>query len=286
MAIDDEQSGADSDYIFVAKLHNAKNLSSMLKAVHFKDVATIFISSNGLKVTVEEGKYVQASAFIQSSIFQEYEFTEDSATFQINLSVLLECLHIFSNSTSKECGSYTALKICYAGHGTPLKLLLAEDDGVVTDCSINTVEPEELANFSFSSADVVNKIIMKSLALRDAFQELDMTSEFIQILMSPDTPYFRISTFGNTGSAHIDYPSDSDMVETFECTKVQSNRYKTSLMKPSTKSLVLSSKVSIRMDDKGFLSLQYMILNEDGQICFVEYLCSPNEDEEDEDFDE
>ena len=286
MAIEDEQAGIDANYVFVAKLHNAKNLSNMLKTVHFKEVATVFISANGLKVTVEEGKYVQASAFIQSSIFQEYHFVEESATFQINLSVLLECLHIFGASTSKEYGSYTALKMCYAGHGTPLQLLLAEDDGVITDCSITTQEPEELVDFNFSSADVVNKIIMKSVALRDAFQELDMTSEFIQIIMSPDTPYFRISTFGNTGSAHIDYPNDSDMVETFECEKVQSNRYKTSLLKPSTKSLLLSNKVSIRMDDKGFISLQYMILNEDGQICFVEYLCSPNEDECDENFDE
>lgn len=30
-----------------------------------------------------------------------------------------------------------------------------------------------------------------------------MTSEVIQILMSPDAPYFRISTFGNSGSAHV-----------------------------------------------------------------------------------
>ena len=43
----------------------------------------------------------------------------------------------------------------------------------------------------------------QSLALKDAFQELDMTSEVIQILMSPDAPYFRISTFGNSGSAHV-----------------------------------------------------------------------------------
>lgn len=31
--------------------------------------------------------------------------------------------------------------------------------------------------------------------------------------------------------------------------------------------------------------MQYMIVNEDGQVCFVEYLCAPDEevDEEDED---
>ena len=49
-------------------------------------------------------------------------------------------------------------------------------------------------------------------------------------------------------------------------------RYKITLLKPSTKALNLSSKTSIRMDKRGFLSLQYLILNEDGEICFVEYL--------------
>lgn len=54
-------------------------------------------------------------------------------------------------------------------------------------------------------------------------------------------------------------------------------RYKISLLKPSTKALALSCKVSIRTDAQGFLSLQYMIRNEDGQICFVEYYCCPDE---------
>ena len=46
------------------------------------------------------------------------------------------------------------------------------------------------------------------------------------------------------------------------------------LLKPTVKALMSSSKVSIRTDNRGFLSLQYMIRNEDGQICFVEYYVS------------
>ncbi|CAH3199353.1 unnamed protein product [Porites evermanni] len=76
------------------------------------------------------------------------------------------------------------------------------------------------------------------------------------------------------------------MVESFECQQTQTNRHVNNLylLKPSTKALQLSSKISIRMDNRGFLSLQYMIVNEDGQVCFVEYLCAPDEevDEEEE----
>lgn len=88
----------------------------------------------------------------------------------------------------------------------------------------------------------------------------------------------RLSTFGNAGSSHLDYPKDSDLMESFNCNQTQVNRYKISLLKPSTKALVLSCKVSIRTDNRGFLSLQYMIRNEDGQICFVEYYCCPDEE--------
>jgi hypothetical protein len=51
--------------------------------------ATIFASANGLKVTVEDSKCVQANAFLQNSVFQEYTINEEHATFKINLTVLL-----------------------------------------------------------------------------------------------------------------------------------------------------------------------------------------------------
>ena len=43
----------------------------------------------GLKVTVEDAKCIQANAFIQEGIFQEYSIKEDQITFKINLTVLL-----------------------------------------------------------------------------------------------------------------------------------------------------------------------------------------------------
>uniref|UniRef100_A0A8C6T0C3 RAD1 homolog (S. pombe) n=1 Tax=Neogobius melanostomus TaxID=47308 RepID=A0A8C6T0C3_9GOBI len=106
--------------------------------------------------------------------------------------------------------------------------------------------------------------------------------EVLQITMSPNQPYFRLSTFGNSGNAHYDYPKDSDMMELFQCTKTQMNRYKMTLLKPSTKALALSCKVSVRTDSRGFLSLQYLVRNDDGQICFVEYYCCPDEEVEEE----
>lgn len=55
---------------------------------------------------------------------------------------------------------------------------------MVTVCKINTQEPEEILDFDFCSTNVVNKIILQSEGLREAFSELDMSSEVLQITVS------------------------------------------------------------------------------------------------------
>lgn len=55
----------ESDYSLVASLDNVRNLSTVLKAIHFREHATCFATKNGIKVTVENAKCVQANAFIQ-----------------------------------------------------------------------------------------------------------------------------------------------------------------------------------------------------------------------------
>lgn len=50
---------------------------------------------------------------------------------------------------------------------------------------------------------VMNKIIMRSECLREVFTDLDVTSEMLEILMSPDVPYFRVSTFGTYGTSQV-----------------------------------------------------------------------------------
>lgn len=55
----------NDEYVLVATLDNVRNLSNILKAISFKDYAIFNVTQNGLKVTVEESKCLQANAFIQ-----------------------------------------------------------------------------------------------------------------------------------------------------------------------------------------------------------------------------
>ena len=49
----------------------------------------------------------------------------------------------------------------------------------------------ELLNFDFNSTNICSKIIMNAECLKVAFSELDMTSDLLEILISPENPYFR-----------------------------------------------------------------------------------------------
>lgn len=78
-----------------------------------------------------------------------------------------------------------------------------EEGGVITDCSIRTLEAEEILDFNFSAANVLNKIILRSECLKEVFAELDTSSDLIEILLSPDPPYFRITTAGTAGDTKV-----------------------------------------------------------------------------------
>uniref|UniRef100_A0A3Q4H4K6 Uncharacterized protein n=1 Tax=Neolamprologus brichardi TaxID=32507 RepID=A0A3Q4H4K6_NEOBR len=65
MPLSTQSQGDDEQYVLVANLDNARNLSNILKAITFKDHAIFTATTNGLKVTVEDSKCLQANAFIQ-----------------------------------------------------------------------------------------------------------------------------------------------------------------------------------------------------------------------------
>jgi len=278
----------DSQYVFVATLESVKIFAQLLRCINFRESSTWFLSSNGIKVTVEDAKCVQINSFIKSEIFQEFFIrppevdTEDQEdlSFSVNLNVVLECLNMFGGVGDSSGGSASpSLKICYSGYGHPLVLLL-EDQGVVTDCQIKTKEAEECLDFNFTNSKIISKIIINSEHLKDVFSELDTSSEYIEFLISPKDPKFQMRTTGPAGDCLVSVPSSSAMIELFKCDSTSSARYRLAMLKYGIKPLGLSEKVSVRMDDRDFLCLQYMVRTDDGPA-FLEFYCAPEEDNPD-----
>jgi len=275
----------DQQYAFVARLENVKIFSQLLKSIHFREQSTWFISQNGIKVTVEDAKCVQSNAFIKSDIFSQFELKEgrgdekdsDDLSFSISLTVVIECLNMFGGvGPGESSASSPRLKICYGGYGHPFILLL-EDQGVINDSQIKTKEAEECLDFNFANANVVSKLILNSDYLKEVFNDLDTSSEYIQFIISAEDKTFQMITSGPAGDSTISLPAGSVMVEHFSSLKTSNSKYKLQLLKNGVKPISLSEKVSIRMDERDFLCFQFMVRTDNGPA-FLEFYCSPEED--------
>lgn len=265
------------NYKFTAKLGNLKTVLHMLKAINFKETATCYCTENGLKVTVEEAKCMQASAYIGFDVFNEFNLKED-VIFQINLTILVECLSMFWANIAAHTNS--VMQLFYKGEGHPVSIFM-EEDGIITDCSLKTQEPEQLIDFYLERENVLNKIVLETALLRDVLSELDPTSDLIELLLSPDPPYFRISTGSVAGECRSEIPRDSDLIDVFQCHATATSSYKLAHIKPVTKAFAHSTKLSLRTDQYGLLCFQFMLKTEEGRTCYIDYYISPVIDAED-----
>ncbi|CAF0724588.1 unnamed protein product [Didymodactylos carnosus] len=274
-ADDDENANR---YVLAAKLNNSKTLASILKAIHFSDHATFCGLPSGLKAIVEDFQCVQGNAFIDAQIFQSYELIKN-IRFRIHLNTLLECLNIFGLSENSD--SIVALQIYYMGEGHPLQLYL-EEHGVITECSIKLLDADETIDFEFQTENILAKIMLKADGFKEALSEIDLKADCIELLISEQNPQFRLIANGVGGSSSVDITKTSEIMESFLCTQTIHNRYKTQFFQYIIKALTIATKVSLRIDGRGILCIQFLIYTEEDKASLVEYFFCPSDEIDDQ----
>ncbi|MCJ1350209.1 MAG: ssDNA endodeoxyribonuclease [Icmadophila ericetorum] len=237
----------------------------------------------------------------------EEEVEAEIPPFQISLSSLLETLQILGiydakdrwapkdpgysgmNNTFGRDGSGAAFdtrllgmravcRFSYAGVGEPLCIIL-EEAGVTTTCELTTYEPEDQAEIPLQKDAIAMKVIMGASWLYDAITELSSTSPTrLTVLASPHAPFFALSAVGPLGSATVEFNNDPQLLEIFAAKSKTVNAYKFSLVKSASKAMALATKVSIRGDEQGVLSLQFMV--DDGEKGFIDFRFVPYVPEE------
>jgi cell cycle checkpoint protein len=180
-------------------------------------------------------------------------------------------------------------RLSYAGMGSPFSVIL-EEAGVTTTCNLNTYEPESPEEIPFQRDAMQVKIIMQARWLHDAVTELSTTTPSkLDITASPNAPYLSLSSAGHLGSATVDFGKGKELLETFTVAEKWTQSYKFEMIKAASEAMRLASKVSVRGDEQGVLSLQFMVEVEGGGISFVDFRFVPylaDEDEEEEDEEE
>ena len=255
----------------------------------------------------------QGIAFLDKALFTAYTYsppphedTEDfePSPFQISLSSLLETLQILGISDNKDrwsnrdpnyngnggissrggpsgafdnrvLGMNGICRLSYAAAGEPFCIIL-EETGVTTTCQLSTYEPEFQQEIPLQKDAIAQKIIMRASWLQDAINELSSTSPTrLIIASSPTPPYLTLSSSGPLGSATVEFSKDPQLLETFQVPRRTVNTYKYSLIKGASRAMAIASKVSIRSDEQGVLSLQFMIEVENGGFSFVDFRFVP-----------
>ncbi|KAF2888003.1 hypothetical protein ILUMI_18170, partial [Ignelater luminosus] len=178
------------EFQFCAEITDFKIIYSVLKAISFKEYAIVRPLEEGLKITIEETKCVETSAYIPSNLFTSYYIdTNEDIKFKLSLKVLTECLHIYGDDGNP------SLKMTYKGVGSPLCLVIKHsEENITVDCEIYTLNVDEFADVSLAYECGLDKVVVNAGHLVDVLSDVDNTSDELELLLSPDPPYFRIST--------------------------------------------------------------------------------------------
>ncbi|KAK4543898.1 hypothetical protein LTR36_004672 [Oleoguttula mirabilis] len=218
----------------------------------------------------------------------------DPPTFEINLTSLLETLNIFSLSdpnATKRPGDYDNFAshrlnrhaginafsnhalgmtgVCtfnYDGEGSPLSIHMSES-GVTTTCDLTTYEADSAEEIPFARDSLAIKTIMRSTYLLDAVTELSsLTPAHLTLVASPTSrpgADMSLSAAGALGSATVDFTADTSsetpILETFYCPNKVSASFKFGLFKHAQRAMAVATKVSLRLDEDGVLSLQFLV---------------------------
>jgi len=218
--------------------------------------------------------------------------------------------HAFSNQVLGVTG---LCRLQYTAPGAPLTIII-EESGIKTTCNLNTYEPSFTSDIPFLRDHIAMKVIMRANYLFDAIAELSNNNPQI-ITLSAKRRIFTVSASSPLGSATVDFHRDakvaehkapatnesgeptgegddpqrqtsSGLLETYVVANengVFSQSYKFAHVAGTKKALQAATKVSIRADEQGVLSLQFMIENlEGGGVSFVDFRFVPlvGDDEE------
>lgn len=183
-------------------------------------------------------------------------------------------------------------QISYERPGAPLTITIQEGS-VRTTCEMNTYEAhddydDDDGGIPLDRNALCLKAIMRSTWLHDAITELSGTNPTVLVLnaSSRSAPYFSLEGEGGPfGDSTVEFKPDAKndptpsgtrgktqplVTETFSVAAPTGThgrtrqRYKFDMVKRAGRAMALASKVSVRQDQQGVLSLQFMIDLGDG----------------------
>ena len=129
------------------------------------------------------------------------------------------------------------------------------------------------------NTNIIARIIMMAEYLKDVLQDvLDSKSDYVEFVLCPTENFFSMSTSETAVDFCVEIPFDSEIVSHSEVKESICVRYQLSLLRHALKPISMAEKVSIRIDERKLLSIQYMIQLNDDTKSYMEFYCAPDVD--------
>lgn len=252
--------------MFCAELTEVKVVYNVLKSIAIKEFAIIRPMEEGLKVTVDEMRCIETSAYIPCNIFSMYHIdTNEDIKFKINLKTLTDILNIFGDDSNPN------LKLTYKSYGSPLCLVMNHsEENITVDCEIRTMNIDDFENSSLAEECNLNKIVINANIFVELLQRLDNSAEEVKITFSPDFPYFTLKTTSLSGESEVSINKNSESVTIYQCSEKTESTYSFANIRHIIKVMHYASKVAISSGESGLLGLQ-LVINADENQMYVEY---------------
>jgi cell cycle checkpoint protein len=252
--------------LFSAEISDFRTVYNVLKAIAFKDFAVVRPMEEGLKLTLEEMKNVEISAYVPRNMFSTYRLVEkQEIIFKISMKVFTECLNIYGDEGNP------SVKLSYKAPGSPLCLVVKHsDENITVDCEINTMNVDDFPDVSLAEECDLNKIVLNASILVEILQRLDNAADELTIALSPEPPHFALSATGVAGESSVNISKYSDSVTIFQCKDSCVSKYAFHNIRQVLKVMNYANKVAISTGESGLLGLQLVINSDDNQM-YVEY---------------
>ncbi|KAK1835498.1 repair protein Rad1/Rec1/Rad17-domain-containing protein [Podospora conica] len=293
-------------------------------AIGFANKVHVEITEDGLRFSVDHARVMQGVVHWNKSLFTTYKTNLPAAEdgeedplpplFQISVPALLETLQIFGavDAVARQAdaqldpyrsrlkdykpdafsnqilGMTGSCSLSYTEEGEPLSIVM-DETGVKTTCNLTTYVAELPDDIPFDLDELSFKIIMPARVLLDALGEIASSQpEKLTIAAVRKKPYLRLSSTGALGSSAVDFGRGRDLLETLSVSDPRWRQsFKFEIIKSATDAMKIATKVSLRGDRQGVLSMQFMVEVEGAGHSFLDFRFVPYAEEEyEEDVDE
>ncbi|CAH1994105.1 unnamed protein product [Acanthoscelides obtectus] len=229
--------------LFSAEITDFKIVYNVLRSIAIKDFVLLRPMEEGLKLTLDEMRCVETSAYMPREMFTAYHVAQaKDVILKVSLKALVDVLNIFG----EDCSPNLKVMMSYKSEGSSLCIDMQEhEENITINCELKTLTVDDANQISLADECNLNKVVLNAQIFAELLNRLDNSADELKVVLGPDPPYFTLSTTGIAGESQVSISKNSDSVTVFQCSEQTVSTYQFSNIKFILKVMGYADKVAV-----------------------------------------